>query len=378
MKQTRVNHARRYTAAALWVAGVALPSACTPRQSVQTRTAEGVVDIDTTTANRASTAGQPPTASAPMQAVLDELAALGGKAIETLTPAEARQQPTPADAAKAVMTKQGMPAAPDAAVTTVDRTIPGPAGPLPVRIYTPAGATGPLPVIVYYHGGGFVIANKQVYDGGARGLSRAANAVVVSVDYRQAPENKFPAAHEDALATYRWALENAASINGNPDVVALAGESAGGNLALATAIAARDAGVKRPAHVLAVYPIAGTDTTTPSYVQNANAKPLNRAMMGWFVKHTIRSEADLRDPRLNLLDANLQGLPPVTIVAAEIDPLRSEGEMLAEKLRSAGVDVDRRQWDGVAHEFFGMAQVVPAAMEAQEYAATRMTKNLRP
>src|SRR6185436_12077307 len=161
----------------------------------------------------------------------------------TLTAAEARKQPTPADAAKAEMKKEGKPTVPDPAVASVDRTIPGPAGSLPVRIYTPKSGTGPFPVVVYYHGGGWVIANKEVYDGGARALSKLANAVVVSVDYRQAPEHKFPAAHDDAFATYQWTLKNAASIGGDPKRVALAGESAGGGLAVATAIMARDAKV---------------------------------------------------------------------------------------------------------------------------------------
>jgi acetyl esterase len=140
-------------------------------------------------------------------------------------------------------------------VTSVDRAIRGAAGDIPARIYTPEGA-GPFPVIVYYHGGGWVIADKNVYDGGARGLAKAANAVVVSVDYRLAPEAKFPAQHDDALAAYRWALANAASIKGDPKRVALAGESAGGNLAVATAVAARDAKLQAPAAVISVYPIA--------------------------------------------------------------------------------------------------------------------------
>ena len=113
------------------------------------------------------------------------------------------------------MTKQGMPTAPDATVITADRTIPGAAAPMPTRIYTPAGATAPLPIIVYYHGGGWVIANRNVYDGGARALSKMANAIVVSIDYRLAPEHKFPAAHDDALAAYQWALANASSIKGD-------------------------------------------------------------------------------------------------------------------------------------------------------------------
>jgi acetyl esterase/lipase len=215
-----------------------------------------------------------------------------------------------------------------------------------------------------------------VYDGGARGLAKSANAVVVSVDYRRAPENKFPAAHEDAVAAYRWAAQNAASIKGDSSRMALAGESAGGNLAVATAIAVRDQRLTAPKHVLAVYPVAQTDTTTPSYNTYADAKPLNRPMMNWFVKHTVRSEADLKDPRLNLVGASLQGLPPVTIVNAEIDPLRDDGMMLERALRDAGVAVERRVYDGVAHEFFGMAAVEDKAKEAQQYAGDRLKASL--
>ncbi|MDQ6828320.1 MAG: alpha/beta hydrolase, partial [Gemmatimonadota bacterium] len=311
----------------------------------------------------------------PMQSVLDQLQALGGKPIETLTPAEARKQPTPADAVKALMAKMGPPPAAEAGPTSADRTIPGPGGPLPVRVYTPQGGKN-LPVIVYYHGGGWVIANKDVYDAGARSLSKNANAVVVSVDYRQAPEHRFPAAHDDAFATYLWTLKNAASINGDPARVALAGESAGGNLAVATAMTARDKKVQMPLAVLAVYPVAQTDTMTASYVENANAKPLNRPMMGWFVKHVIRSPADLKDPRIDLVHANLAGLPPVTIINAQIDPLRDDGAMLEAALTKAGVPVERKLYDGVTHEFFGMGAVVPKAMDAQQFGADALKKAL--
>jgi len=256
----------------------------------------------------------------------------------------------------------------------VDRTIPGPAGQLPVRIYTPANASGALPVVVYYHGGGWVIASKEVYDGGARALSKMANAVVVSVDYRLAPEHKFPAQHDDALATYEWALKNAGSIGGDPKKVALAGESAGGNLAVATAFQARDKGLQMPVAILSVYPIAQPDTTTASYVTYANAKPLNRAMMGWFAKQTVRTPADLQDPRINLLKANLKGLPRVTIVNAEIDPLRDDGAMLERALKDAGVDVDRKLYDGMTHEFFGMGMVVDKAKDAEQYVADALKK----
>jgi acetyl esterase/lipase len=336
---------------------------------------------DTAAASAGQMAGgdvaSPRTMAAPnakMAAVLDTLGALGGKPIETLTPAEARKQPTPADAAKKVMAAEGTSTAPDPAVKSVDRTIAGAAGQIPARIYTPTSGTGPLPVVVYYHGGGWVIANKEVYDAGARALSKMANAIVVSVDYRQGPEHKFPAAHDDAFAAYQWALANAASIGGDPKRVALAGESAGGGLAVATAIMARDKQVQMPVAVVSVYPIAGSDTTTASYVENANAKPLNRAMMSWFFENYLNGPQDRADPRVNLLAADLKGLPPTTIINAQIDPLRTEGEMLAEKLRGAGVSVEQKTYDGVAHEFFGMGKVVDEAMQAEQMAADALKK----
>ena len=222
-------------------------------------------------------------ADADMQAVLDELGSLGGKPIETLTPEEARKQPTPADAVKKLLEKNGKPTSPEAlvpGVTSTDREIPGPTGPLPARVYTPAGA-GPFPVVIYFHGGGWVIADKEVYDGGARGIAKQANAVVVSVDYRRSPEAKFPAAWDDCFAAYKWVSANAASIKGDPAKLALAGESAGGNLAVSTAIAARDAGVPKPLAVIAVYPVAQTgNLNTSSYVDSAKAKPLNKPMIG--------------------------------------------------------------------------------------------------
>ena len=311
--------------------------------------------------------------NAQMQLILNQLASLGGKPIETLSAAEARKQPTPTDAVKALLTKAGKSAAPDPTVAATDRTIPGPAGALPVRIYTPKSVTGPFPVVVYYHGGGWVMANKDVYDGGARAISRLANAVVISVDYRQGPEHKFPAAHDDAYATYVWTLKNAASMNGDPKRIAVAGESAGGGLALATAIMARDKGAQMPVAIVSVYPIAGTDTMTASYVENAKAKPLNRAMMSWFFEKYLNGPQDRVDPRVNLVAADLNGLPPTTIINAQIDPLRSDGEILAQKLKAVGVQVEQKTFPGVTHEFFGMGAVLDDAKAAEQMAANALS-----
>lgn len=308
--------------------------------------------------------------------------ALHPKAIEKLSVEEARRQPTAADAVNHLLTLQGRSTDPEQLVPGV-RSAPlsidtGNAV-LPATVYTPidpaAGPTG-LPVILYFHGGGWVIANKEVYDGGARGLAKQAHAIVVSVDYRQAPEFKFPTAWEDALESYRWLTQHAARIGGDPSRLALAGESAGGNLAVATAVAARNAGLHAPRHVLSVYPVAQTSLNTESYIENAIAKPLNRAMVKWFVDHLIRTEDDLADPRLSLIDADLHGLPPVTIINARLDPLRSDGAKLEDALQNAQVPVERREYEGVAHEFFGAAAVLEKAREAQAYAGERLRQSL--
>lgn len=309
------------------------------------------------------------------------------KAIEKLSPAEARLQPTIADAVKHLLDSQGRDSRPEVLTPGVERrdiSIPADAGALHAFVYAPVstgapGADGGLPVIVYFHGGGWVIASAEVYDGGARGLSRDVNAIVVSVDYRLAPEHKFPAAWDDALAAYRWVAENAASLGGDPTRLALAGESAGGNLALATAVAARDAGLTRPLHVLAVYPVGQTGSmATASYIENAIAKPLNRAMIEWFVGHLVRSDADKQDTRLDLEHADLSGLPPVTLVNATLDPLRSDSRHLQNALEAAGVAVERKVYAGVAHEFFGCAAVLKKACEAQAYAGERLREAFQP
>ena len=326
------------------------------------------------TAQPASDAARP---APDMAAVLQTLTALGAKPFETLSPAEARRQPTPADAVMRVMRDRGIQLPPAVtAVQTRDLQVDGAAGQLPARLYTPgnrpAGAA-PLPLIVYWHGGGWVVADLDTYDATPRALAAMTGAAVLSVHYRQGPENRFPAAHDDAVAAYRWALANARQLGVNPERLAVAGESAGGNLALNVAIAARDGNLTRPDHVLAVYPVAGADMNTPSYQENANALPLSRGALEWFLKNALESQAQAQDPRINLVGRNdLRGLPPVTIVSAQIDPLRSEGETLATRLREAGVDVQQRTFPGTTHEFFGMATVVQGAQQAQAFAVERL------
>lgn len=315
----------------------------------------------------------PPQPASDMQAVLDAHTALAPKPIETLTPVNARLQPSAADAAMALMRKQGMSTAPDPAVTTKD--IAYGSDPMQfARIYRPVTSVGAadLPVIVYYHGGGWVIADVNSYDATPRLLSKQLNAIVVSVEYRHAPEAKFPAQHEDAATAYQWTVQNAASWGGDASHIVVAGESAGGNLAVATAIYARDHGWLAPRHILAVYPIANSATTLPSRLDSAGAKPLNTAMLAWFGHYYSRAKADMMDPRINLVAADLKGLPPTTIVNAQIDPLRSDGETLASALEKAGDKVEQRTFPGVTHEFFGMGKVVRGAHDAELYAISRL------
>ena len=324
-----------------------------------------------TVAQPAATMAQP---DGQMQAVLDQLQKLGAKPIESLTPAQARAQPSPADAVKAVLKAQGKPVTPEPVAKVQDSTFPGPGGPVPIRIYTPKGS-GPMPVILYIHGGGWVIANLDTYDASPRTLANGANAIVVSTHYRQAPEHPFPAAHEDTLAAYKWVLANATKLGGDPKRVALVGESAGGNMAADIAIAARDQKLQAPVAQVLVYPVAGNDTSTPSYIENANAKPLSKAAMEWFIKYTFKDPKDAQDPRIDLVHrTDLAGVAPATVIVDQIDPLRSEGRAYADALKAAGVPVTLQQYDGVAHEFFGMGAVVDKAKQAEQFASDQLKK----
>jgi acetyl esterase len=322
------------------------------------------------TAAFAIDSAEPPKAEPRMQRVLDALHAQGGKPIDTLAPEEARQQSTPADAVLALAKEEGKAAVKDGLAVKQIR-VAGAQGEIPAFVYTPPGK-GPFPVVVYYHGGGFVIGDTKAYEASVRALAAGAQAVVVSVEYRRAPEHRFPAAPDDAFAAYRWVLANAREIHGDPARVAVAGESAGGNLAAVVALMARDKGVPAPVHQLLIYPVVDNDMSSPSYQRNANAQPLNKAMMQWFFKHY---GADPQDPYALPAKADtLKGLPPATVITAEIDPLASEGDRYAERLKKDGVKVDYRQFDGVTHEFFGMGAVLPKAVDAQKFAIEGLKK----
>ena len=305
-----------------------------------------------------------------MHKVLSTLADMRPQPIETLTPAAARRQPTIADAAMRLLRESGDDKTYADGVATKALSIPSPAGDIAARLYGPeleddGEDAQALPVVVYWHGGGFVLADLNTYDATPRAIARQAGCVVVSCDYRQAPEHRLPAPLEDALAAYRWVRENAASFGGDPDKVAVMGESAGGNIACNVAIMARDQGLPAPARMVLVYPVAGDDMDSPSYEENAHAAPLNKAMMAWFVQHYLDDPAQAADPRVNLVAADLTGLPDATLVMAQIDPLRCDGERLADALKAAGVDVHAHTYAGVTHEFFGLAPLVKDAAKAQ-------------
>ncbi len=311
---------------------------------------------------------------AEMKTVIQKLMDLGARPVHTLDVPAARAQPTPADAVKAVLEDMGKPTTPEPAKTK-DIKVAGAAGELDARVYWPDGATAgeALPLIVYFHGGGWVIADLDVYDASPRALANQAKAVVVSVHYRQGPEDKFPAAHDDAVAAFKDIVTRSGEWSADAERLALAGESAGGNLALNVAISARDQALTAPDAVIAVYPVAGSDLNTQSYIDNQNAVPLGKADIEWFVGHYLNSMDDAEDPRIDIVGgADLANLPPVTIIAAEIDPLNTEGMTLRDKLDAAGNDVTYQNWNGVTHEFFGMAAVVPEAKEAQDLAGTEL------
>lgn len=304
---------------------------------------------------------QPGKPDAQMQSVLDALKALQAEPFATLDVPDARIQASAADAARTVQRDRKISPFPDAKVVTKDIAIPSPAGALPARVYIPEGE-GPFPVILYFHGGGWVVGDINTYDATPRALALGSKAIVVSADYHHAPESKFPAQHNDAWSAYIWTVENIHTVNGDSKRIAVAGESAGANLAANVALMAKEKKTMMPIHQLLVYPIAGNDMNTVSYRENANAAPLGKADMEWFVSYVFKSKDETADPRINLVGrSDLGGLPSATVVTAQIDPLRSEGQAYAEKMKAAGVTVNLINVEGVTHEFFGMGKVIDKA-----------------
>jgi acetyl esterase len=244
-----------------------------------------------------------------------------------------------------------------------DRTVPGPGGDIPVRVYRPSSDAA-LPVVVYLHGGGWVIGSIESHDQLCRQLCDDAGAIVVSVDYRLAPETKFPGAVDDCVAAWRWVTEHAAELGGDPARVAVAGDSAGGNLAAVIAQVARDEKLAAPVLQLLVYPATDYEFESPSMIDNAKGYFLEAFGMRWFYDHYARTPADFDDPRFSpARTASLAGLAPAFVVTAEFDPLRDQGEAYAQRLREAGVPAEAVRGDGLFHGFFGLHEFVPEARD---------------
>jgi acetyl esterase len=251
-----------------------------------------------------------------------------------------------------------------------ERELPGPGGHgVRARIYTPETA-GPAPVLMYFHGGGFCICDLDTHDGTCRALANAAGALVISVDYRLAPEAKFPAAPEDCYAATCWAAANAAEIGGDPERIAVAGDSAGGGLAAVVTLMARDRRGPKIAHQLLVYPVTNYAFDTESYEACAEGYMLTRDMMMWFWRHYLAQPEDGSSPMASPLRAkSLARLPPATILTAEFDPLRDEGEAYAKRLAEAGVATTLRRYEGMIHGFFSMPEAIDRARLAVREAA---------
>jgi len=294
------------------------------------------------------------------RALLDQFAALGAQSLSSMSVPDARR------AMEALGAMRGEPVSIN---HTADRRIPGPAGEIPVRVYTPA-ATAPLPLLVYFHGGGWVLGGIETHDGVCRELANGAGCVVVSVDYRLAPEHKYPAAAEDCYAATQWAAAHAADLGGDAARVAIGGDSAGGNLAAVVAQMARDRGGPGVVFQLLIYPATVAAFDTPSYRDNAEGYLLTTVDMRWFWNHYLRTPADGENAYASpLRAAELAGLPPAMVITAEFDPLRDEGERYARRLEEAGVPVRLSRYDGMIHGFFGMTQFLDKAKTAVQDAS---------
>jgi len=261
-------------------------------------------------------------------------------------------------------------AAPKAPMAKVEEgQLPGPAGSLGVRLYVPPGAVAPGPLIVYFHGGGWTIGSVEGYDGTARFLAAGAAATVLSVDYRLAPEHPFPAAFDDALAAFRWAAAEAAELGADPARIAVAGDSAGGNLAAAVALYSR-ADEVRPAMQALLYPVTDAVGDQASRELFAEGFFLTRGDMDVFERHYLPADADRADPRVSVLRAeDLAGLPPAYVVTCGFDPLRDEGEAYAARMRAAGVRVALRRHPALTHGFANASPVCRSARRAMDEVA---------
>ncbi|MGO9606295.1 MAG: alpha/beta hydrolase [Candidatus Binataceae bacterium] len=297
-----------------------------------------------------------------MKAMLDFANAAGPMFLRAETPEQAR--------GKMQALLEARPVEPPPLYRVEDRHIPGPHGEIPIRIYTSEGRV-PKGVLVYFHGGGWVLGSVTTHDVLCRSIAIAAGCIVVSVDYRLAPEHKFPAAPEDCYAATKWVAANAASFGGDPNRIAVGGDSAGGNLATVVALMARDRGGPSLSFQLLFYPAISAANDTPSQKEfSEDGFVLSRADMEWFWNHYLNGPADRKNPLACPNAAgNLAGLPPALVQTASHDPLRDEGERYAEQMRKAGVKVTLTRYDGVTHGFVSFADVLDKGKAAIKEAA---------
>ncbi len=298
-----------------------------------------------------------------VRSVLDKIAEMGGPSINELSVEEVRRS------SSALAALQG--AGPQVAIVE-DRALPGPGGDIRIRIYTPEGRA-PFPVLIYFHGGGWVIGDIESSDPLCRNLANAAGCIVVSVDYRLAPEHPFPAAADDAFQAVLWIAAHASSFGGDASRIAVCGDSAGGNLAAVVSLMARDRGKPALKFQLLIYPVVDAAGDTPSYRENADGYFLTRDAMKWFWNHYAPGEADRSHPYASPLRAgSFAGLPPALVITAEFDPLRDEGERYAGRMRDAGVSVQLLRYDGMIHGFFTMGAAIDQAQSAMRQAAAAL------
>jgi acetyl esterase len=247
-----------------------------------------------------------------------------------------------------------------ASVTITDRTIPGPAGEIPVKIFTPAGQ-GPFPLVVYFHGGGWVICSPATHTKLCAELAEGAGAVVVSVHYRLAPEHTPPAQLDDCVAAVRWAVDHAAELNADGSRFALAGDSAGGNLAACAALRLRDEGGPRARLQLLLYGAFTGNNDLPSVIENGEGKILTRQMMDWFYRHYLSAGADPKDPYIFPINGDLRGLPPAHLIVGTLDPLLDDSKLYAEALQKAGVPVKLSIYQDQPHIFLQLTAMLDGA-----------------
>jgi len=292
--------------------------------------------------------------------ILDQIAAQGGMELHQLSVPDARL----------AFEKLRLPIPGEPVAHVENRTIPGPAGAVPVRVYRATDAATPAPALVYFHGGGWVIGDLESHDNFCRALANRTQAVVVSVDYRLAPEHRYPAAAEDCYAATCFVAERGAEIGADGARIAVAGDSAGGNLAAAVALMARDRSGPALRHQVLIYPVADHDFDTASYRDNATGYLLSREGMQWFWSHYVPNAAQRNEAYAAPLRAEkLALLPPATVITAEYDPLRDEGEAYAVRLRDAGVATVATRYDGQIHGFVSLFEVFDQGRTATEQIA---------